>query len=332
MADKFLVTGGGGFLGRALCLRLRSLGQSVISLSRGDYPELEAAGVETVKADIGSSPESYASAFAGVSAVFHTAARVDMWGPYEEFYRTNVTGTGNIIAACKQHRVSRLIYTSSPSVVAGEHDLCGVDESVPYPSKYTAFYPETKAMAERAVIEAGTSGDLATIVLRPHLIFGPGDTNLVPAILEKADAGKLMQIGTGINLSDFCFIEDCVQAHLCAEQALRVNSTLSGRRYFISQGEPMFLWGFVAEVLRRSGRPMLSRSMPAWIARGLAAVAEGLGRFGIGPAEPILTRFLVSEMSTSHYFNISAARRDLSYCPRYSMSEALDITFPLHGA
>lgn len=327
MADKFLVTGGGGFLGRALCLHLRSQGQAVISVSRGRYPELEAAGVQTVSADISSPPENYLAAFEGVSAVFHTAARVDMWGAFDDFYRTNVIGTGNIIEACKSRGVPRLIYTSSPSVIAGEHDLCGVDESVPYPSRYKAFYPQTKAMAERAVIEAGGQGGLSTIVLRPHLIFGPGDTNLVPTILKKADAGKLLRIGTGTNLSDFCFIEDCVHAHVCAESALAANPALSGKKYFISQGDPMPLWGFVDEILNRTNRPVLSRSIPAWLARGLAGGLEGLRRFGVGPAEPVLTSFLVSEMSTSHYFDISAARRDLHFRPRYSMAQALDKTF-----
>ena len=235
---KTLVTGGGGFVGQALCRRLRSLGHDVTALGRRPRSAAAGSGISGVVQDL-SAPDAadkLAGIFAGVDCVFHTAAHVKMWGPREAFARGNLFATQNVIAACRAAGVPKLVFTSSPSVVAADHDLRGIDESQPYPARYRAHYPETKAAAERAVLEAHGPA-LRTIALRPHLIFGPGDTNLVPTILKRARAGRLVQVGDGRNLVDLTFIDDCVSAHLLAAAALDERPSAGGRAYFISQGD-----------------------------------------------------------------------------------------------
>lgn len=324
--SKVLVTGGGGFVGKALSLSLLAQGHEVWSVSRGSYPELEHAGIRTLRADLSGPTKSFAEAFRGAQVVFHTAAKVEMWGCYEDFFRVNVIGTRNVINLCREEGVPALVYTSSPSVIADGTDLMGINEDYPYPRKYKAHYPRTKALAEQEVL-ASSSETLWTAALRPHLIWGRGDTNLVPTILERARSGRLLQIGSGKNKTDITYIDDCVLAHELAWQALCENEESRGKAYFISQGEPVYLWEWVGELLRRHGLAPLSRSIPYLPASVIATCLEALARFRPGCPEPLLTRFLVSEMATSHYFDISRARALLGYQPQFSVARAMDTAF-----
>lgn len=331
MAERYVITGGGGFVGKALGQQLLRRGCQVVSLARGEYPELRNSGIETQRVDISTDPAGWVEVLRGAAGVFHTAAKVDMWGRYEDFFRTNVVGTRNIIWACKEAGVRNLVYTSSPSVIHDGKSLEGIDESYPYPAHSHAFYPETKAIAEREVLAVCDETSLRTVALRPHLIWGPGDTNLVPTILERARAGRLTRIGDGSNLIDLTYIDDCVSAHILAMEALKADpSPCLGRAYFISQGEPIKMWSWIDEVLIRSDLPRVSRSIPVGLAYVLAYAMEGFAStvnlLGIDYT-PLLTRFLVSEMATHHYFSIDAARRDLGYVPSCSVAEALERTF-----
>lgn len=325
---KTLVTGGGGFVGSALCRRLRDLGHDVTALVRRPHAALAAEGIRTVIHDL-AVPEAaagLAGLLAGVDCVFHTAAHVKMWGPREAFVRGNITATNNVIGACRAAGVANLVFTSSPSVVAADHDLRGIDESTPYPERYRALYPETKAAAERAVLAAHGS-TLRTIALRPHLIFGPGDTNLVPTILKRARAGRLVQVGDGTNLVDLTFIDDCVSAHVLAAVALGERPTTGGRAYFVSQGTPVPLWEWIGRVLALHDAPPVRRRVSATTARLLATVAEATWKACRLASDPPLTRFLAEEMSTDHYFDIGAARRELGYAPSCSVWEATERSF-----
>jgi len=325
---KAVVTGGGGFVGSAVCRQLRTLGHDVTALGRRPITGPGAEGIRTVTQDL-AQPDAVTGLtglFAGVDCVFHTAAHVKMWGPREAFVRGNITATQNVIAACRAAGVGKLVFTSSPSVVAASHDRRGVDESQPYPDHYMAIYPETKAAAERAVL-AAHGPDLRTISLRPHLIFGPGDTNLVPTILKRARAGRLTQVGDGSNLVDLSFIDDCVAAHLLAAAALDARPTVGGRAYFISQGTPVPLWEWIGRVLALHNLPPVRRKISATTAQLLATVAEGVWKtFGL-TSDPPLTRFLAEEMATDHYYNIDAARQELGYRPSCSVWEATDRSF-----
>lgn len=230
-----LVTGGGGFLGGAIVRRLISRGEKVRSFSRKRYSELEALGVEHIRGDLYDG-DAVTGACEDVDTVYHVAAKPGVWGNYHTFYRPNVIGTQNIIAACQACGVQRLIYTSSPSVVFDGTDMAGIDESTPYPASFHAPYPQTKALAEKMVLKAADQG-LPALVLRPHLIWGPGDNHLVPRIIARAN--RLRQVGDGSNLVDTIYVDNAAWAHVLADKALRSNPELSGRTYFISQNEPI---------------------------------------------------------------------------------------------
>ncbi len=318
---KALVTGGGGFLGGAIVRQLAERGDSVRSLARGDYPELRALGVETIRGDV-ADRDSVLRAVEGVDVVFHVAAKAGFWGPREEFIRANVRGTQNVVDACHSRGVGRLVFTSSPSVVHGGGDLEGVDESLPYPDHYDAPYPETKAEAERIVL-GQDKAKLATVALRPHLIWGPGDNHLIPRIVARARAGRLRRIGNRTNLVDSTYIDNAALAHLLAADRLAPSSPVSGRAYFISQGDPWPLWLLIDGILRAAGLPPVRRTVSPTVARLAGALLESAHRTFRLPGEPMMTRFLVQQLSTSHWYNIEAARRDLGYRPTVSIDEGL---------
>lgn len=331
MAKRYLVTGGGGFVGKALCKELKRQGHEVLSLSRGNYPDLEAAGISTKQVDIGSDVDRWVGLFEGIDGVFHTAAKVDMWGEYESFYATNVLGTRNVLAACRRAGVKNLVFTSSPSVIHTGSDLINADESLPYPNHHHALYPQTKAQAEQEVLGADHPGVLRTVALRPHLIWGPNDTNLIPTIVERAKVGRLTRIGSGENLVDLTFVDDCVHAHILAMKALEnAPEVVGGKAYFISQGDPVKMWAWIDDVLAAHGLPPVKKAFSIKVAYRLASImeviAKALSVVGVR-MKPLLTRFLVSEMSTHHYFNIDRAKRDFGYRPSCSIAEAMRKTF-----
>ena len=316
-----LVTGGGGFLGGAIVRSLIARGDTVRSLSRGDHPALRATGVEQVRGDV-ADPAVVQRAVEGCSLVFHVAAKAGIWGPYADYYRSNVTGTRNVIAACRAYGVRQLVYTSSPSVVFDGRDMEGVDESVPYPRHYDAPYPATKAEAER-LVRAANDATLATVALRPHLIWGPGDTNLIPRIIARAKAGRLRRIGRRVNLVDSTYIDDAAAAHLSAADRLAPGSPIAGRVYFVSQGEPWPVWDLINRILQAAQLPPVTRTIAPTLALLAGAVCETLAHALRLSDEPPMTRFLARELSSAHWFNIAAARRDLGYQPSVSIEEGM---------
>jgi 2-alkyl-3-oxoalkanoate reductase len=318
---KALVTGGGGFLGGAIVRQLRARGDEVRSFSRSAHPELSLLGVEQRRGEL-SDPNAVLEAVSGCDIVFHVAAKAGIWGSYEDFYRTNVAGTGNVIAACLAHKVERLVYTSSPSAVFDGSDVEGGDESLPYPASYEAHYPHTKAMAEQMVLDANSSF-LATVALRPHLIWGPGDNHLVPRIVQKARDGRLRRIGTRPCLVDTVYIDNAAEAHLNAADRLTPGAPLAGRAYFISNDEPLPLWEMVNRILAAAGLPPVTRSISPRLAQAAGTLCETIWQVLRLAGEPPMTRFVASELSSAHWFNISAARRDLGYQPRVSLEEGL---------
>jgi len=320
--ETALVTGGGGFLGGAIVAHLRAAGFSVRSFARGDYPELRRQGVTVLRGDL-TDAEAVKRACEGCAIVFHNAARAGVWGDFNSFYLPNVTGTKNILAACAGVGVGRLVFTSSASVVFGDADMTGVDESVPYPEHPRSPYTATKAEAERMVL-AANGPNLKTLSLRPHLIWGPGDTQIIPRILAQARAGKILRVGDGKNIIDTTYIDNAAAAHLLAAAALAANPGAAGRAYFISNGEPVNLWDFVNRILALAGIPPVRRGIPKSLALLLGSVIERLHLALNLSGEPRMTRFLAEELSTSHWFDISAARRELQYEPRISMAAGLE--------
>jgi nucleoside-diphosphate-sugar epimerase len=314
-----LVTGGGGFLGSAIIERLVARGDAVRSLSRGHYPKLAALGVDQVRGDI-ADRQIVQSACAGVDLVFHVAAKPPPWGKYRDYYKTNVTGTQNVIDECIRSNISRLVYTSTPSVVFDGTDMQGVDESVPYPARFNAFYPETKAMAEQLVLQA-TGKRLRTVVLRPHQIWGPGDPHFAPRLIARAK--KLKRIGSGNNLVDTTYIGNAVDAHILAADTLEKDPEISGNIYFISQADPIPAWDMVDAILTAAGLPPVKGAISYKTAWTIGAIMEFFYRTFQLPGEPPMTRFLADAVAKSHWFDISAAKTDLGYKPKVSMEEGL---------
>ena len=319
---KALVTGGGGFLGGAIVRRLVAEGHQVRALQRGTYPELEQLGVETVRGDIGDA-KVVDHSVEGCDTVFHVAAKVQMWGPYADFHAVNVVGTDNVIAAMARHEVPRLIYTSTPSVVHRGESIEGADESLGYPDEFESPYPKSKARAEASVLSAN-SPSLATVAIRPHLIWGPGDTNLVPQIVARAQAGKLRFVGDGLNLVDTVYVDNAVDAHLLAAHALGPKAACAGRAYFISNGDPRPIRDIVNGIIGAAGLPPEQRTVPLSVAIAGGRAMEIAHRFLRLRGEPAMTPFIARNLATAHWYDISAARRDLGYEPRISIDEGLN--------
>jgi len=319
---KALVTGGGGFLGGAIATKLVARGDEVRSFSRGPHAELESLGVEHIQGDLADS-EAVSRAVRDSEVVFHVGAKAGVWGPYADYFATNVTGTENIIAACRREGVGKLVYTSTPSVVFGALDQEGVDESTPYPSSYETAYPETKAIAERKVL-ASNSPELATVALRPHLIWGPGDNHLVPRIIARGRAGKLRKIGRRPCLVDSIYIDNAADAHIRAFERLAPQAACAGKPYFISNDEPMPVFDLINKILAAAGVSPVTRSIPVPVAVAVGWMMETVYGVLSIKEEPPMTRFVAHQLATSHWFDISAARRDLGYVPSVTIDEGLD--------
>ena len=320
---KALVTGGGGFLGAAIVRGLRKRGALVRSFSRQAHAALQPLGVEQLAGDL-ADPAAVSAAAQGCDIVFHVAAKPGIWGDYGDYYRPNVTGTQNVIAACRANEIRRLVYTSSPSVVFDGRDMAGTDESAPYPAHFEAHYPRTKALAEQ-LVRAANDLQLATVSLRPHLIWGPGDNHLLPRLAARARAGQLARIGSRAKLIDTVYVDNAAEAHLLAAERLAPGSPVAGKVYFISQGEPVPMWEMVNRLLEAAGAPPVTRTVPVWLAMALAWGFETAHRLTGNQREPRLTRFVVRELSTAHWFDISAARRDLGFSPCISIAEGLEL-------
>ncbi len=318
---RALVIGGGGFLGAAVGHRRLARGDDVVSFSRRRHRRLDGTAAVQVEGDIANA-DAVVAAAAGVDVVFHVAAKAGVWGPYEDFHRANVVGTENVLAACRRHRVSRLVYTSTPSVVHTGGDVEGVDESAPYAASYQAHYPATKAAAERAVL-AAADGLLATVALRPHLIWGPGDNHLVPRIVERQRAGKLRLVGDGGKLVDATYVDNAALAHVLAADRLEPGAACCGRAYFIAQGEPLPQAELINGILAAAGLPPVRRTVSPSVAWLAGAALEGLHAVLGRQDEPVMTRFVASQLATAHWYDISAARRDLGYAPEVSTAEGL---------
>lgn len=315
-----LVTGGTGFLGRRIVERLLSQGREVSVAARRPAPDLVARGVRFIRLDL-EDAASVRMACKGMESVYHVAARVGVWGHAAEFFRANVLGTRAVIDGCKVYGVRRLVHTSTPSVVYNGRDLAGADESLPLTSRCPSPYPMTKAQAEAEVTRAH-GAVLRTVALRPHLIWGPGDPHLVPRILERARAGRLRIVGEGRNRVDMVHVENAADAHVAAERALEAKGCpAGGRAYFITNGEPVLLWEWINALLAAVDRPQVTKRLPLWAASALGGACEALWSVLPLQGEPPMTRFVAAELAKDHWFDISAARRDLGYAPRVGMAQ-----------
>jgi nucleoside-diphosphate-sugar epimerase len=321
---NLLVTGGGGFLGQALCRGLVARGHTVTSFNRGDYPALERIGVRQLRGDLADAGAVHAAA-RGQAAVFHNAAKAGAWGSRDSYHRANVVGTDNVLAACRAHGIDRLVYTSTPSVThRATHPVAGgTADSVPYGEHLKAPYAATKRVAEQRVL-AANGQRLATIALRPRLIWGPGDQLLLPRLAARARAGRLRLVGDGGNLVDTTYIDNAAQAHFDAFEHLAPGAACAGRAYFISNGEPRPMREILNGLLAAVGAPPVTKSLPFPLAYAIGAACEAAWTVLPLDGEPPLTRFLAEQLATTHWYDMAPARRDFGYVPRVGIAEGLE--------
>lgn len=320
---KALVTGGGGFLGSAIVKQLLAKEWSVKTIQRGDYPHLREWGAETIQGDL-ADINNVKEAVKECDVVFHVAAKAGVWGDYQNYFRANVIATENVITACKEFGIANLVYTSTPSVVFDGNDEVGINEQTEYPANYFNAYQKTKAQAEQSII-AANSAELKTVALRPHLIWGPGDPHLVPRVIERAKSGKLKLVGDGQNKVDSCYVDNAALAHVLAAKNLMNQANCSGKVYFISNDEPIAIADLLNKILDSANLPSVKKSVSPTIAYIAGAILETVYRTLAIKQEPIMTRFVARQLSTSHWFNLTAAKQDFGYIPTVNIEQGMQL-------
>lgn len=320
---KLFLTGGGGFLGNAIVHQLSAEGHDLVTYSRNIYSELKQHTVRQKKGNI-ADYNTLKSAMNGCVAVFHVAAKTGTWGKKEDFYHTNVRGTKNIIKACRELKIRHLIFTSSASVVYSGKNSEGYDESLPYPKKYNAYYPETKAISEQFVL-AANDDQLKTVCIRPHLIWGPDDPHFLPRLIERSKKGKLRALGKSPHLVDCTYIENAARAHvLVLNQLVHDSTKVEGKTYFISQDQPIPVTEFINKILVSARQDPVTKHLSPKVAYLTGWLLEKLHRaLGIS-AEPLITPFLAQQLSTAHWYDISAAKKDFNYKVEVSIEQGME--------
>jgi len=316
------VTGAGGFLGTSICQALSAAGIKVTGFARGNYPHLTKLGVNMVQGDI-SDLSALTVAMKDCDLVFHVASKAGVWGSQAEYYRPNVEGTANIIQACQSLAIKRLVYTSTPSVTFTGEDEAGINESQPYAQSFLNYYAQSKALAEQMVL-AANSDRLKTVALRPHLIWGPGDPHLVPRVITRAKLGRLKLVGNEDKLVDTIYIDNAAYAHILAALKLAEHApACAGNRYFVSNDQPITMASMLNKILHCADLPPVTKRVPARLAYIVGTVLEKVYLWLGKTEEPLMTRFVARQLSTSHYFDISAAKADLGYQPLVSIDEGM---------
>ena len=324
--SRVVVTGGGGYVGRHIVRQLLQRGDEVVVWGRRTYPRVEAWGARCEVVDLSQDNSQLAAMLEGVDVVFHVAALPPYWAPLEVFQATNVEGTRRVIAACQAAGVSRLVYTSSPSATFDGSDAEGKTEAeCPYPSQFDTPYAQTKAEGERLVL-AANSDALATTSLRPHLVYGPEEPHMLPRVIGRNRRRRLAVIGEGTNRVGLTYVENAAAAHLQAADALSPGSRNAGRAYFVHDDEPVSLWAWIKGLLHQLDEPALKRTVSLSTARRIGRVMEWLWTWLPLPGEPPMTRFVATQLATSHWYDLSAAREDFGWHAPYSGEEGLAAT------
>lgn len=319
---KILVTGATGFLGHHIAKDLLALGHEVINFSRGQTQELKDLGIETRNGDL-TKAKDVASALKGIDAVFHVAGKVGMWGRKKDFELINIQGTRNIVDEMRKANIKYLVYTSTPSVVFGKEEIKNGNEKLPYPKYFLNDYARTKSIAEDYVLKANDE-KLMTTAIRPHLIYGERDKNIIPTLVSRASSGRLKIIGSGNNLVDINYVENASLAHIRAFNELTNEAKNQGKAYFIGQERAVNLWQFINQILEGQGISPLRKKVPLNFVYFIGAICEFIYRvLGKYETAPPMTRFIALQMGTSHYFSHNNAQKDFGHTPKITIEESL---------
>jgi nucleoside-diphosphate-sugar epimerase len=319
MADTAFVTGGSGFIGGRLIKRLRGEGWDVRALVRSDRSAdvVRALGAEPVKGDIASA-DSIRRGAEGASVTFHAAAHVEEWGRRADFVRGNVLGTHNALAGSSAAGVRRFVHVGTEAALLAGEPLVNVDESAPLRPDSPSLYPSTKAMAEQAVRQANVPGSFETVVVRPRLVWGPGDTTVLPGLSEAVRSGQFRWIGGGKHKTSTTHVDNVVEGLM-----LGAAHGAPGAAYFVTDGEPVVFRDFVTRLLATQGLDPGDGELPAAVARAIAAGGEAAWRLLPLPGAPPITRMVLWLSSQECTIDISRARNELGYKPVKTIDEGL---------
>ena len=318
---KVLVTGTGSLLLGGIASELVCRGDEVVCLQRRPSVFVEHQNAREVLADI-CEEDAVVAAAHGCDAIIHGAARVGVVGTQKDFYDTNVTGTRNILHAAEQQHISRLVFVSTPSVAHTGDSLIGAAAGTAEIGRSRSYYAESKAIAERTVLNARNE-DLAVVAIRPHLVWGPGDTQLVGRIVERAASGRLAVIGTGDALVDSTYIDNAISAHIAALDALHIGSACDGKAYVISNGEPRTVNELMRSMCAAAGIPFEPRHLSLALGVRLGSLIERLWPM-MRSSEPPITRFIAEQLGTAHWFDQRAVQKDLQWSPHISLDEGFE--------
>jgi nucleoside-diphosphate-sugar epimerase len=315
---RAFVTGGSGFIGGALVERLRSEGVEVRALARSERAaeRVRERGAEPVIGDL-DDRDSLRAGAEGCDLAFHAAAKVEDWGDPADFERLNVRGTRNVIDACRETGVRRLVHVGTEAALMAGQPLVNVDESAPLRPDSPALYSSSKARAEQLVRAANDDG-FETVVVRPRFVWGRGDTTLLPALVERVRSGRFRWVGGGRQLTATTHVDNTVEGLWLAAQRAP-----AGGVYFVTDGAPVVFREFLTELLGTQGVEIPDRSVPPAVAGASARAAEGVWRRLKRKGTPPLTRFAVWVSSQECTIDISRAQRELGYRPLKSREEGL---------
>jgi nucleoside-diphosphate-sugar epimerase len=312
---RVLVTGATSLLGRSLVARLVGRGDTVSVLQR--HP----SGLDVTE-HLGDIVERQAvvDAMEGAEAVVHLAARVAVTGPWGDFEAVNVHGTSNVVGAATAAGVRRFVHVSSPSVAHYGQSLIGAPAGAANPAQARSHYARSKAHAELVAL-AGNSSDMAVAVVRPHLVWGPGDTQLVGRIVERARAGRLATVGSGTALIDTTYIDNAADALVAA---LDRAPGLGGRVFVVTNGEPRPVRELVNRIVLAAGLQPARLRVPYQVAWGGGLVAEQIWQRRGSGEDPPMTRFLAEQLGTAHWFDQRETRAALQWKPSVTLAEGFE--------
>lgn len=319
---KVLVTGASSLIGGGVARALADRGDDVVCLQRRNVAALD--GVDRISQHPGDVRDraAVADAAAGCDGIVHVAAKVGVSGAWEEYRSVNVDGTAHVLAAAQESAIGRVVHVSSPSVAHGGEPIVGGLADPPVLGRSRAWYPESKAMAEIDALAAATDA-LGVVAIRPHLVWGPGDTQLVGRIVQRAAAGRLALVGDGRALVDTTYIDNAVGALIAALDAVHPAAVCSGRAYVVSNGEPRMIRELVAGICRAAGVEFTPRNVSLRVGRTMGAIVERVWPLLRRDDEPPLTEFLAEQLGTAHWFDPRPARDELGWTPTVSIDEGL---------
>jgi nucleoside-diphosphate-sugar epimerase len=315
---RVLVTGASGFLGQATAAAVRDAGHEVRTFQRRPSG---VAGVQDVAGTM-TDDAAIARAVDGVEAVVHLAAKVSLAGDPADFARVNVEGTRSLLGAARAAGVRRFVFVSSPSVAHTGSSLVGADAGPAEPSRARGDYARTKAAAELLALDSDAP-DFAVVAVRPHLVWGPGDTQLIGRIVERARAGRLPLLDSGAALIDTLYVDNAATAMVAALERA-TDDGVHGNAYVVTNGEPRPVADLLAGICTASGVRPPQWHVPAAVARAAGSVVEAVWRVRPGEDEPPMTRFLAEQLSTAHWFDQRRTRQDLGWTPSVSIDEGLE--------